>query len=113
MKYFDKYGFGKEIDIHTVKDLVEQAVNVELEYNISSHTGEYYSFDLPGIGFDIFKLCFNNICDEDGCFFQYKQFSEHAIILLTWGNNLETINWYQDKLVELANAKFLSRKEVD
>jgi hypothetical protein len=106
MKYFDKYGFGEERNIHIVKKLVEQAVSIELEHNISSHI---YSLDIPEIGFDIFKLRYNKICDEDGWFLQYDKFPEHVIILLTWGDSLETVDWYRDRLVDRAKANFLTR----
>jgi activator of HSP90 ATPase len=112
MTYFDKYGFGGKDNIQEVKELVDLSVSIELKCHFNSGIGEYYSLSIPEIGYDIFKLRYNKVCDEDGCFLQYKDFSEHVIILLTWAESLEVVDKYRDKLVHKAKAKFLSRKEI-
>ncbi len=91
---------------------MDRAISTDLQYHFNSNSGEYYSLSIPEIGYNIFKLRYNKICDEDGCFLQYKDFPEHVIILLTWAESLEIIDEYRYKLVHKTQAKFLSREEI-
>jgi hypothetical protein len=112
MTYFDKYGFGELDDIHVVKKTVEQAFSINLEHHLNSRIGDYYSLSIPEVGFDVFKLRYNKICDEEGYFLQYREFSTHVLILLTWAESLDVIDEYRDKLLANTKAEFLSRKEI-
>ena len=112
MTCFDEYGFGDRYDIHIVKEEIDFAINIDLQHHLNSRIGEYYSLSIPAVGYNIFKLRYNKICDEDGWFLQYRDFPDHVLILLTWSESLETIDEYRDKLIANTNAKFLSRKEI-
>jgi hypothetical protein len=108
MNCFDTYGFRDQDNIHIIKERIEQAVGVELKYYSS---GEHYMN--PGFYDDIeFRLCYNEDCDEEGCFLRYRDFSEHIIILATYSESLKIIDDCRDKLVNKAKAELLRRAVI-
>lgn len=112
MAYFDLYGFKLEDDIEDIKSSIDEIASINLIHDFSDLTGEYYSLDIPGVGYDIFKLFYNEICDEDGCFLRFRDFPEHTIILSTWSKSLETINEYRGKLLSIDKIEFLRREDL-